>query len=282
MKRIIVSLWLLLAVVTGGCSSDLGLGDADCSPVTDNVSSSHILTVQAVPTARYTPCLNELRLGWDSVEWFAESGRAGFEIAENFDPFLTATVTESCDVSEARPVDWDHPDIERFEDIEAQQAALEIVVVPSGPDPLVAASALVEDLDDVQIDDRPVTYVIDTTIDASVGSRVEAALARDAYVLIIDELDVEEGTVQLRSNDPAATARGLEPDDALDLIEDMAPGVFYRGRWYFTFEGGCITYRFDATGILAEAVAADADDAFGFYPAHELRQGARDAGFDIG
>ena len=99
---------------------------------------------------------------------------------------------------------------------------------------------------------------------------------------IIDEVDAEEGTVQLRSNFPTATGRGLDPDDALDLIEDAAPEVFYRGNWYFTFDGGCITYEFDTKGILAETVAADAEDALGFYPAFELRKFARDAGFDIG
>jgi hypothetical protein len=101
-------------------------------------------------------------------------------------------------------------------------------------------------------------------------------------VWIIDEVDAEEGTVQLRSNISAATGYGLDPDDALGLIEDVAPGVFYRGNWYFTFDGGCITYEFDAEGRLAETVAADAEDALGFYPAFELRQFARDAGFDIG
>ena len=115
----------------------------------------------------------------------------------------------------------------------------------------------------------------------SVGA-AKLALSRNAYVWIIDELDVEEGTVQLRSNIAAATGRGLEPDDALDLIEDSAPGVFYRGSWFFTFDGGCITYEFDANGILAETIAADADDAIDFYHADELRQGAREAGFDLG
>ena len=94
------------------------------------------MTVQAVPTAKYTPCLNELRLGWDSVEWFAENGRAGIEIAEDFEPFLTATVTETCDTSEAVAVDSGYPDIKRFEDIESQQAEIEIVIVPSGEQPL--------------------------------------------------------------------------------------------------------------------------------------------------
>ena len=62
----------------------------------------------------------------------------------------------------------------------------------------------------------------------------------------------------------------------------MVPDVSYRGNWYFTFEGGCITYEFDATGALAETIAGDAEDSLGFYPAHELRNFAKEQGFDIG
>ena len=96
------------------------------------------------------------------------------------------------------------------------------------------------------------------------------------------EVDAEEGTVQLRSNFSTATGHDLDPQQALNLINDAVPEVFYRGSWYFTFEGGCITYNFDAKGTLAETVAEDAESALGFYPALELRQFAEDQGFDIG
>lgn len=273
---------LVLAVASSGCSSDhLGLGEADCSSLTGDVSSSNVMIVQAVPTAMYTPCLNELRLGWDSVEWFAERGSAGIKIVNDFDPFLTATLIESCDTSGAVAVDSGFPDIQRFEDIESEQAEVEIVIVPSGEQPLRSARRLVADLYGVQVDDRPVAFHIDTAIEDPVGLRSELALARGAYVWIIDELDVEEGTLQLRSGRAAATGRGLEPDDALDLIEDGSPGVFYRGKWFFTFEGGCIIYEFDADGLLAETVAADAENALGFNSTVAIHQGARDAGFDL-
>lgn len=74
---------LLFTVAAGGCSTNLGLGEPDCSPPAEDVSSSNVMTVQAVPTAKYTPCLQELRLGWDSVEWFAENGRAGIDTSLN-------------------------------------------------------------------------------------------------------------------------------------------------------------------------------------------------------
>lgn len=279
MRRVVIV--LLIALAAGGCAN-LGLGDADCTEPTGDVSAKTIMNVQAVPTAKYTPCLDELRLGWDSVDWFAEDGRAGIEILDSFDTFLTATVTDSCDVSGALAVNSGFPDISRFEDVEFQVPEITIVIVPSGQRPLTFARSLKEELGGVEIDDRPAVFQIYAQMDQSVSSRVDLALKRGHYVWIIEELDAEEGTVQLRSNNAAATGRGLQPGDALGLIENVVPGVFYRGNWYFTFDGGCITYEFDAQGVLAETVAADAEDAIGFYPAGELRDYARDAGFDIG
>ncbi len=271
----------VMALILGGCSN-LGLGEADCAFFGDDVSSTNILNVQAVPTAKYTPCLKELRLGWDSVNAFAEDGEAGIRILRSLNTFLTATVTESCDVSDAVAVDSAYPDIQRFEDIEFQATEIEIAIVPSGDIPLLRSRLLVDELAGLEIDDRPVAYTIYDAMAQSVNSRVNLALSRGAFVWIIDEVDVEESTVQLRSNTRAATGRGLEYAEAITLIESAAPRVFYRGNWYFTFEGGCITYEFDATGPLAETVAADAEDALGFYPAFALRQFARDSGFDIG
>jgi hypothetical protein len=272
-----------IMLVATGCSN-LGLGETDCGPVMGDVSSSNILTVQAVPTAKYTPCINELRLGWDQVDWFAEDGRAGIEILR-FSPsstFLTATVTESCDVSSAVAVESGFVDIDRFEDIELQPVAIEIVIIPSGDGPLSSARQLPEELSGVEVDDRPVSYTIDEAIDEPVSSRVELALTQFDYVLIIDVVDAEDGTVQLSSNSSAASGHDLDPQQALDLIDDAVPDVFYRGHWFFTFEGGCITYEFDASGDLAETIADDAEESLGFFPAQELRKLATDEGIFIG
>jgi hypothetical protein len=281
MRRMTIFLAIVLAL--SGCSN-LGLGEADCSSVPNNVSPSNILAVQAVPTAEYTPCINQLRLGWDDAESFAEDGRAGIEITRSTPSrtFLTATVTESCDVADAVAVASGYPDIDRFEDVEVQAVGIGITVVPSGEEPLSRARQLVDELAEVSVDHRPVTYTIDKAIEQPVSSRVELALSQNDYVLIIDEVDVEDGTVELSSNASAATGHNLEPAEALSLIEKVVPGVFYRGNWYFTFEGGCITYVFDASGALAETVAEDAEHSLGFFPARELREFAAEQGFQVG
>ena len=280
MTRRYPALAIGLAMVLSACSN-LGLGEAECAKPATNVSSANVLTVQAVPTAKYTPCINELRLGWDSVTWSARSGEAGFAISRSVSPFLRVTVTESCDVGVATLVESGYPDIQRYEDVSSELGAIDITLVPSGELPLQSAHSLAARFSGVEIEDRPVNFIINDELDEPVTFRVNDALATGEYVWIIEALDAEEGTVEVRGNNPRVNASRLSPGKAIDLIEDFVPEPFYRGNWYFTFEGGCITYEFNARGVLAESVAADADEAFGFYEAAELRRIAEEAGFDF-
>ncbi len=278
--------FLVFATLLTACSN-LGVGEAECVAsgrelAPDGVSPANVMSVQAVPSARYTPCLNELRLGWDDVEWFGRDGEAGFKITRGFTPFLTATVTETCDISDATQVESGYPDIERYEAIDFEPVEIGITLIPADERPLLQAKMLVEDFEGLEIDDRPVVWTVDEEIEQQVGPRVNLALFRNQYVWIISELDAEEGTVEMRSNVPGVAGSGLRAGSALDLIEDNAPDVFYKGNWYFTFDGGCITYEFDAEGTLAETIENDANEAIGFYPAYELVQLARDAGLDVG
>jgi hypothetical protein len=271
-----------VGLLANACNTDLGLDQPDCNKPALN---THVLAAQAVSTAKYTPCIEELRLGWDSIDWFARDGRAGIEFRRGVNPFLTVTVADSCDHSNAQPARSGHPigypDIERFEDVEFVPVVISVTIIPLGEGPLASAERIVEQLGSVEIEDRRVIFTIDDDFSSEVTPRVNRALTNEHYVWIISNLDAEEKTIEMRSNNPAVTGTALRPDEALELIEDELPDLFYRGAWYFTFEGGCITYDFDAEGIVAITVADDADDALGFYPAHELRRYARDAGFDI-
>ena len=107
------------------------------------------------------------------------------------------------------------------------------------------------------------------------------ARLRGDFVWIVDELDAEERTLEMRGGDPLTSGSGLSVDDALELIDDSIGDVFYRGQWHFIFEGGCITFDFDAKNRVAQTIADDAEAAIGFYPAYELREIADDMGFQI-
>ena len=142
---------------------------------------------------------------------------------------------------------------------------------------------LIERLEGTEVDDRPVIFTIDENVDHQVGPRVNHAFLTNQYVWVISELGAEEETIELRSNDAVLIdlGRGVSTNRAFELIEDTVPDVFYRGDWYFTFEGGCITYEFNARGRLAETVASDAEDALGFYPASIVVEEAKRRGWDI-
>lgn len=270
---------LALTLVMGACSN-LGLGEADCTPPERDISSASIMTAQAVPTAKYTPCLDELRLGWDET-WFAEDGRAGIEIMNGLSRFLSATVTESCDTTGAKSVPSGRTDIERFENITAQAAEILISVVPTGHRPLTEANRMVLALGNLELENRPAQVRVDVALEAPLSIRIERAMRESHFVWIVDELNAEENTIDLRSDIRGASASGVSPAKAIDIIEDHLPEQFYRGFWYFTFEGGCITYEFNAEGALADTIVEDANDAFGFYPAYRVRQIAEGAGYDI-
>ena len=156
-----------------------------------------------------------------------------------------------------------------------------MTIIPDGERPLIYAESLAAELTGAQADERPVVFKVDGDIDFSVRSRVNKALFSDQFVWIVNDLDIDEGTLEMRATPDGEGARGIDVDEALDRIEDMSEEIQYRGQWFFQFQGGCITYDFDAEGTLATSIAEDAEAALGFYPSAELREAARNAGFDL-
>ena len=170
--------------------------------------------------------------------------------------------------------------IRRFERVAYADAGIRVTIVPSAMRPLLWARIIADDLANEEVDDRPLTITIADNIEDSVSSRVNLARLRGDFVWIVGELDAEERTLEMRGGE-MASGSALSVDDALDLIEDSVGDVFYRGQWFFTFNGGCITFDFDAEDRVAQTIAEDAAAAIGFYPAYELREIAEDMGFDI-
>ncbi len=280
MSKRILLIVMLLGIVAAGCGR-LGTGLPACeSPATDPTAAT-ILTLQAVPTADYSPCINSLKLGWDEVEFDVERGLARLEIGRGVSSFLELRLTPSCDIGDAVEVATRYEDIAKYEDVVQVTEEIRVTIVPDGERPRVHALSLAERLEGARIDDRPVVFSVDEDIDHSVLSRVNKALFTDQYVWIIGDLDIDEGTLEMRATPDGEGAHGLEVDDALDRIEDEIDDVQYRGQWFYVFEGGCITYDFDAEGAVATSIVQDAEEAFGFYNNDNLREAGRNAGFDL-
>ncbi len=260
---------IMLTMALAACGR-LGVGDQTCEDNVREPSPANVLSAQAVPTARYTPCFNSLEVGWDDVEFEAERGSAGIAVANGTEIFLTAVVTAGCDVSGARRIMSGFTDIEKYIDVDQVQSGISVAVLPVATHQLAHAVAVAERWDDTQLGGRRLLMRVDPEFSASIASRVERALTDHQYMWLIDELNMAENTVELRSVDVGTIAR-LSAEEALNVIEDDVVTEAYRGKWYFTFEGGCITYTFDAEGPMARTVAADATANLGFYPAYQLR-----------
>jgi hypothetical protein len=259
--------WFALALAACG---RLGIGAQTCEENVREPSPANVLAAQAVPTARYTPCFRSLEAGWDDVYFEAESGSAGIAVAHGTERFLTAVVTAGCDLSGARRITSGYSDIEKYIDIEQVHSDVSVAVLPVATRQLAYAFELAERWNETQLGGRRVLLRVDPDVSSPVSTRMERALAERQYVWVIDELDMAEGTLELRSGELGTIAQ-LTAEEALDVIEDDVATEIYRGKWYFTFEGGCITYTFDAEGPMARTVAADATANLGFYPAYQLR-----------
>lgn len=271
-----------LSLLAAACSNSIGLGLPACDTPPANPSAATVLVAQAVPTADYAPCINSLKLGWDEVELKVESGRASLEIGRELSSFLEVSLTESCDVSAATPVPSDIEGVSRYENLTIVRPEIGVTIIPTGERPRLHALMLAEQLRGTRVEERPVVFTVDENIDFEVRTRVNDALFDDQYVWIINDLDVEEDTLEMRMTADGEEARGLKIGDALDRIEDLVPDTTYKGQWFFVFEGGCITYDFNAKGAVAVTLDQDASEAIGFYDNAALIEAGRRAGYILG
>lgn len=273
--------FVALALSTAACGR-LGVGEPACESTVRSPTTANVLAAQAVPSAKYAPCVNAMSLAWDSLEFEARNGEAGFEIFRDFDVVLETKLTESCDTTGAVPVPSGYDDIERFERINAVDPEVWVTVLPAGERPLVRARTLAEAYDQTILEDRLLNVAVDADLDLAIRDRINRALLDDRFVWIITEVDIDAGTIELRRPGDDEARRSLSVEDALEVMEDLLPKPSYKGFWYFTFSGGCITYEFDAEGRVAESIAEDAEQAIGFYPLYDLRRLARRIGYDVG
>jgi len=272
---------LTVSLIAVGCGR-LGTGLPSCRIAPEDPNAAIVLTLQAVPQAEYTPCINALQVGWEGVIFEAESGRASLTFQHDLSPFLAVTLTPACDVGDAVEVSSGRDDVQRYEDIYQVVDDIGVTIIPMGERPRIHALNLAEELEGTRVDDRSVEFTVDEDVDYSALSRINRALFTDQYVWIIGDLDVDEGTLEMRAGSGGEDAHGLSVHEALERIGHMSDEVQYRGNWFLVFEGGCITYDFDAEGALARSIAEDTEATVGLFPGDALRDAARSAGLDLG
>ena len=123
-----------------------------------------------------------------------------------------------------------------------------------------------------QINDRTVFVVFDTG-DAPLADKVAAAA--DGTGRSSSSTSRMRATGPPRCRCPMRRSRSAASISTSSSIgsKDAFPKPSFTGIWYRVFEGGCITYEFDAAGPGVDRLAGDVDEALGLFPAGEVRAG---------
>lgn len=278
MRRTLLAITVTALALTG-CSSQLGAVVPEC----DRASGTMVLAVQSVPGSRYVSCIEALPVGWEYQDLTARSGKSQYLIDSDRmgDGFLRVENLLACDVGDADLVAEPVAGVELWKDVEAR-ITVQIALVPEGPTETTSQRAveLFQELDDVEIEGREVV-VTPSVSDETTSDRIERALDQGAHAVIISIRDAEEGTlgVRLLGSETEVTVAGF--DELVELLEDTETESSYVGSWFYVFDGGCVRYVFDAEGPGTATLDRDVETALGLYDAEELRQVARDLGFEI-
>jgi hypothetical protein len=269
--------FVAVAIVATGCSTNLGRAEPVCGD--DLVTNAVILQAQSVAGTEYVPCISDLKPGWTYQHLESRSGLSRFWISSDRvgERFLEVTLESSCDISGTVQIDSDDPGVDRYIEGVVEDFHVDVIVVPEGDDGdhQDYAAEIVSAIGATRVRNRLVDASVDGS-DAPTSDRISAAIASGNAVIVVGAREYEERTVELHVRNPGQTVTevtaGIDLDEAIDKIaEHLGPPV-YRATWYYTFENGCVTYRFDAAGIGVERIARDVASSLGFTPIAPIRE----------
>jgi len=284
--RRLVPLVLATALVATGCNTQLGRTVPGCNTV--DINSATILVAQTVRGAEYTPCINELKPGWSYQHLEARTGQTRFWISSDRvgDRFLEITFEGSCDLTRAVEVGSDEPGIPLYvEEIKAD-FLIRITVISEGDSENYRgyAAEVAQEIGSSRVANRLVRGDIDFS-DLPTAERIRLALADGQAVLVVGAREYEEGTVELHILRPGdanpVVLPGMSAAEAVEEVADPLDDPVYRALWYYPFENGCVTYRFDAKGAGADRISYEVKDSLGFLLLAPLREYGEQVGYLI-
>lgn len=275
-RRLLVMLALSLGL---SACANLGAELPHCLESGVSLPGSIVLEAQAVPSAHYGPCIGQLEPGWKANDLRAESGRAWMWLDSDRmgERFLTVTLQQSCDVGSAVPADSGLDGIDLFLDLETPEPIATLVVVPVAERQLEYAIDLVDQLREAGLAVRGWE-----PFGRPLSERIDSVLEAGYVALIVDDADVEAGTVAVRTPEaPRDEESGVTLDQLSQRFGTPEGGEVYRGRWYYVFAGGCVTYDFDAAGPGSAELESVVGEVLDFAPLEQLREIARRDGYEI-
>lgn len=274
---VVLSLGLLL-VASACANNELGRAVPECE---GELTGSMIIQIQAVPSAEYVPCVSELKLGWDYVDLVPKLGNTRFWLSSDRsgERFLEVTLTESCQADPPGQHVEISPGVDQYRDVAVVPARVSVVIAPSSSREAEYAEQVEAFLEAQEIEGRRVVASYDQK-DRPLTDKISDAHERGWILVAIEEQD--------QLNDPPTVGLALPGESSLRRAVDVLrlPAILdnhldqpsYRGTWVTLFDGGCITYQFDAKGPEVGSLVEDVTASLGLFPSRELQQQLRDAG----
>lgn len=281
MRRLVLLVVLTLAITACSRSdSNLGRAVVECDIELESLTTTAMISAQAVPTASFVPCVKALRPGWDFQHVAPESGRTWFAIDSDRlgSRFVQVTFTETCTPGNAVRVTSDEPSAELFVEVTKDLSEVELAIIPIAPRHLEYAHSVATALTGNVIGG----FLVEATVDESeesASARISAAQQRGVPILIVDDNEVETATVSMREED-GDEETGLSVEAILDELEGSVGEPAYQATWFYVFgEDSCTRYDIDASGPGAEDVEEDVRQALGFYDLTDVRKWVEDEGY---
>ncbi|MEE8330390.1 MAG: hypothetical protein V3R84_01310 [Acidimicrobiia bacterium] len=269
-----------MALLASSCGiSTLGRAFPRCEFPFVDIPVSVIMEIQAIPDAEFGPCINELEPGWTYHHMQHQSGNVRFFIDSDRlgDRFLTVNLSESCDPGSAAARAHPNNRITRFVEATEEIQPIDLVIVPTSDSAREYAARVGVDLAGQSVRGRPLTLQLadSKTPDEDIGE----ALEDGAFVVIVSANDAARETMQGMAPGDDEIHTNLTLGDVLDGIEERVEEGTYRATWFHLFDGGCVTFEFDADGAGVETLVADVELAVGFADLADLKEQAKQAGF---
>ena len=279
-NRRLIGLGIAVLLVVSACANEQ-LGRA--LPVCEgDLSGTMIIQIQSVPSAEYVPCINELRLGWEYVDLVPKLGDSRFSIDSDRsgDGFLEVILADSCQVDTSNESFEVLPGVLQYRDVAIVSTTALVVMAPSSDRELAYAKIVEELLEAQEVEERRVIVTYDER-DLSLADKIADAHEAGRPLVAIeqrDELNVPQ-TAGLSLPGELALRPAVALDELASRLDDFLDKPSYKGEWTTVFDGGCITYLFDAEGPEVETLIQDVTASFGFFPSGVVQRQLRDAGF---
>ncbi len=276
--RVVVLGGAVLLMASACANSQLGRSLPECE---GELTATMIIQIQSVPSAEYVPCIGQLRLGWEYLDLVPKLGDSRFSISSDRsgDRFLEVILSESCQVDTTTESFEVLPGVLQYRNATIVLTTALVVIAPASARELPYAEQVEALLEAQNIEERRVIATYDER-DLSLADKIAQAHERGHPLVAIeqqDELNLPQ-TVGLSLPGEPALRPAVPLEELVSRLDDYLDKPSYRGEWVTVFEGGCITYLFDAEGREIETLVQDVTNALGFFPAGDLQRELRDAG----